>query len=490
MTRSFLLLWTGVWMATGWPPGWPGAGCRAAEAGVPGPGVAAAVPPDDAAHRNPAPPGRGDRGQVRAIDREWWSFQPLRRAVPPRGPGDRPTHPIDAFLQARLRAAGLEPNPPADRRRQLRRASFGLLGLPPAPGEMAAWLADETPGAWERQVDRLLDRPEFGERWARHWLDVARFAESSGFEHDYDRPHAYHYRDFVIRAFNADLPYDRFVRWQLAGDEYEPDNPLALMATGFLGAGVFPTQITANEVERTRYDALDDMLSVTGSALLGLTIGCARCHDHKYDPIPAADYYRLLATFTTTVRSELDLELDPARRLREEARFAAGHRPLVEALAAHEREVLPGRFDAWLAAGAPDGTAGTWERPAFESVTSRAGARLEPQADGSYLATGTNGDSDVYTFTAILRPGGYRALRVEALAHPSLVRGGPGRADNGNIGLSRVRVEIAPAEGGAAREVRLARARATFEQNATSLSVSSALDTDPRTGWAVDPKFG
>ncbi|MGH7130121.1 MAG: DUF1549 and DUF1553 domain-containing protein, partial [Planctomycetaceae bacterium] len=140
---------------------------------------------------------------------------------------------------------------------------------------------------------------------------MARFAESHGYEQDYDRPHAYHYRDFLIRAFNADMPYDRFVRWQLAGDELAPGDPLAMTATGFLGAGVFPTQLTEQEFESARYDELDDMTATTGVAFLGLSIGCARCHDHKFDPIPTRDYYRLAATFTTTIRSEIDLVLEP-----------------------------------------------------------------------------------------------------------------------------------------------------------------------------------
>ena len=135
---------------------------------------------------------------------------------------------------------------------------------------------------------------------------MSRFAESHGFEHDYDRPTAYHFRDFVIRAFNDDLPYDTFIRWQLAGDELAPHDSLALMATGFLAAGVHSTQITKNEVEKQRYDELDDMLATTGNAMLGLSVGCARCHDHKFDPIPQADYYRLLSAFTTTVRTEVD----------------------------------------------------------------------------------------------------------------------------------------------------------------------------------------
>jgi hypothetical protein len=142
-------------------------------------------------------------------------------------------------------------------------------------------------------------------------MDVARFAESHGYEQDYDRPHAYHYRDFLIKAINADMPYDQFVRWQIAGDELAPDDPLAMAATGFLGAGAFPTQLTEAEFESARYNELDDMAATTGTAVLGLTVGCARCHDHKYDPIPTDDYYRLAATFTTTIRSEIDLPIGP-----------------------------------------------------------------------------------------------------------------------------------------------------------------------------------
>ena len=247
-----------------------------------------------------------DRAVVSDADRKWWSFQPLANIAPPAGT----THPVDAFLLKAAQTKQLALNPPAEPRKLIRRAFLDLTGLPPSPEEVDAFLADTAPDAWAKLVARLLDSPTYGERWARHWLDVARFAESSGFEHDYDRPHAFHYRDFIIRALNSDMPFVQFAQWQLAGDEFAPGDPLALMATGFLGAGVFPTQITANEVERTRYDAMDDMLATTSSAFLGLTVGCARCHDHKFDPIPTADYYRLLSTFTTTVRSNVDLDLD------------------------------------------------------------------------------------------------------------------------------------------------------------------------------------
>jgi len=241
-----------------------------------------------------------------------WAYQPLHRGGPSAHP--QATNPIDRYLLPALEAKRIQPNPPASPRHLIRRAYFDLLGLPPTPEQVDAFLKDHAAdprAAWSKLIDTLLASPHYGERWARHWLDLARFAESHGFEHDYDRPYAYHYRDFVIQAFNSDLPYDTFVKWQLAGDEIAPDDVEALKATGFLAAGVHSTQITKNEVEKHRYDEMDDMLATTGTAMLGLTIGCARCHDHKFDAIPARDYYNLLATFTTTVRADVPLDVDP-----------------------------------------------------------------------------------------------------------------------------------------------------------------------------------
>ncbi|MEM8953623.1 MAG: PSD1 and planctomycete cytochrome C domain-containing protein [Verrucomicrobiota bacterium] len=245
-------------------------------------------------------------------DRNFWSFKPLLVTNPPQTTNQTwSKSPIDRFIAASLEHHGLAPNRETDPQTLLRRLHFDLSGLPPTPNELKSFirLFHKNPSkALESKVEQLLENPQFGEKWARHWLDVARFAESHGFEQDYDRPYAYHYRDFVIQALNKDMPFDQFVRWQLAGDELAPNDPLALMATGFLGAGVFPTQLTEKEFESARYDELDDMLATTGTAFLGLTIGCARCHDHKYDPIPVADYYRLLSTFTTTIRSEIHIK--------------------------------------------------------------------------------------------------------------------------------------------------------------------------------------
>jgi cytochrome c553 len=261
-----------------------------------------------------AEPGKPD-GAAQAVtddDRNFWAFRPLQETQVPntKDSANWCRNPIDRFILDQLHAQGLKPNPEADRRTLIRRLSLDLLGLPPSPERVEAFVNDPSPDAYETLVDEMLDSSHYGERWARHWMDVARFAESTGFEHDYDRKNAYHYRDFLIRALNDDLPYNEFVAWQLAGDEIAPDNPNALAATGFLGAGVFPTQITETEFESARYDELDDMVSATSQAFLGLSVGCARCHDHKFDPVPAADYYRMAAAFTGTIRSEIERTID------------------------------------------------------------------------------------------------------------------------------------------------------------------------------------
>jgi len=246
------------------------------------------------------------RTRVSDDERGHWSFRPLRPGrVPAIGKSEWCRNPVDRFILARLDENGLVPSARASRRVLIRRAHFSLLGVPPSPEAVDRFENDLSPSAWSDLVDRMLASPHYGQRWARHWMDVARFAESGGFEHDDDRPTAFHYRDFLVAAFNGDMPFDRFAAWQLAGDELAPKDPLALMATGFLGAGVFPSQLTEAEFESSRYDELDDMVTTTGVAFLGLSIGCARCHDHKYDPIPSQDYYRLVSAFTTTIRGEV-----------------------------------------------------------------------------------------------------------------------------------------------------------------------------------------
>src|SRR5262245_13858562 len=353
---------------------------------------------------NPRDPDAWTNTAVDPKAREFWSLKPLSNPQPPAVKNEGwVRNPIDRFVLAKLEERGLTPSGPAEPRVLFRRAHFDLIGLPIPPSLLPSVSPSEQVGEKEYAalLDQLLDSPHYGERWGRHWLDTARFAESHGFEQDYDRPYAYHFRDFVLEALNRDMPYDQVVRWQLAGDELAPENPLALKATGFLGAGVFPTQITANEVERTRYDALDDMAATTGSAMLAFSVGCARCHDHKFDPIPQADYYRLLATFTTTVRSNVDVNLDPEPYKRAKAAYDLEHQPLVDAMAKFEREQLPGRLAEWEKSVAADEV----RRPAWvildvENAKSFAGAMLSRLDDGSVLVSGTNPDQDTFTFSA------------------------------------------------------------------------------------------
>jgi hypothetical protein len=210
-------------------------------------------------------------------------------------------NPIDAFVLARLEREGLTPSPEAGRAALIRRLSFDLLGLPPAPQEVEAFIADREPGAYEKVVDRLLASPRHGERWARHWLDCARYTESQGFEYDRLRPNAWHYRDYVIRAFNEDRPYDRFVAEQLAGDVLDPVTPDGIVATSFLVCGPWDEAGSgqANLTQRllTREEELEDLVATVAQTFFGITANCARCHDHKYDPIPQVDYYRIKAVF-------------------------------------------------------------------------------------------------------------------------------------------------------------------------------------------------
>ena len=233
---------------------------------------------------------------ISASDRAHWAFQPVRRPDEPRVKNAAWSRtPIDRFILAGIEANGLTPSAPATKEVLLRRVTLDLVGLPPTPAEIDAFVADAAPNAFEQVVDRLLASPQYGERWGRHWLDLARFAESDGFEHDATRPHSWRYRDYVIRSFNQDKPYDRFIREQVAGDELYPTEPDALIATAFNLLG--PDMVdSADQVQRRR-NTLNDITDTTSLAFLGLTMGCARCHDHKFEPIAQRDYYSLQAFF-------------------------------------------------------------------------------------------------------------------------------------------------------------------------------------------------
>jgi mono/diheme cytochrome c family protein len=245
-----------------------------------------------------------------------WAYRPVRRPAVPEIPNPKSQipNPVDAFLSAKLQAAGLAPAGEADKRTLIRRVTFDLTGLPPAPEKVDAFLADGRPDAYERLVERLLASPHYGEQQARLWLDVARYADSAGFSNDFERPHAWRYRDYVVRSFNADKPYDRFVLEQLAGDELAPADPEMLIAVSFLRMG--PWEHTGMSVAViTRQQYLDDVTNAVGETFLAAPMSCCRCHDHKFDPLPTRDYYRLQAVFAPVQFADRDVPFLPTENL-------------------------------------------------------------------------------------------------------------------------------------------------------------------------------
>ena len=240
-------------------------------------------------------PKKAEGFAVSEADKSHWAFKPITHPTPPLV-GDY-KNPIDQFIVAKLRDSNLALSPTATREQLIRRVTFDLIGLPPTPEEAQNFVNDPSPNAYENLIDRLLASPHYGERWGRHWLDLARFAESDGYEHDAVRPHAWRYRDYVIRSFNADKPYDQFIREQLAGDELRPADPEALTATAFNLLG--PDMVDSSDQIQRRHNTLNDMTDTASLTFLGLTMGCARCHDHKFEPISQRDYYSFQAFFTS-----------------------------------------------------------------------------------------------------------------------------------------------------------------------------------------------
>jgi len=322
-----------------------------------------------------------------------WSLQKLAPVQPPASEGGRWVRtPIDAFVLQQLEAKQLSPSPRADNVTLLRRAYLDLLGLPPTPEEVNAFVADKSPEAFSTVVDRLLASPHYGERWGRHWLDLARFAESEGFKADETRPNVWRYRDYVIRAFNTDKPYDRFVREQIAGDELWPNDLDALIATGFNRH--YPDESNARNLLQRRQEILNDVTDTVGSVFLGLTYGCARCHNHKYDPILHKDYYRLQAFFAN-MRAADDILLDPPDKVNEHrTRLAAWEektaaiRARMEALEAPKRKELiddliekyPPEIQSAIASGPEERTPIQWQ------MYYKAKAYLDPNSH-AYIAS-------------------------------------------------------------------------------------------------------
>ncbi len=316
-----------------------------------------------------AAPASADDGRlpdrpITAEDRDHWAFRPVKKVAPTVVLlAGWTRNPIDAFILAELESNGLKPAPEAGRATLLRRLSFDLTGLPPSPNDIDTFLRDRSPDAYENVVDRLLASPQYGIRQAQHWLDLARYADTDGFEFDQARPDAWRYRDWIVNALNADMSYDRFVRLQLAGDELAPDDPSAFIATGFNRC--YPDMVDLNDQKLRRQNALNDITETTGLVFLGLTIGCARCHDHKFDPIRQADFYRLQAFFAgSRFRDDYPLAGLAQRRAHEAALSAWRARVArVQSAILRIEQPVRDRIGPGLPMGALDDAVAAFNRP-------------------------------------------------------------------------------------------------------------------------------
>jgi hypothetical protein len=387
------------------------------------------------------------------VEKHWAFEAPVAPAVP----ASATTNPIDAFVRSTLVESGLKPSPEADRAALFRRVSFDLIGLPPSPEELAAYLADKTPNAYEAAVDRLLASPQYGERWARKWLDLARYADTNGYEKDRQRT-VWPYRDWVIKALNADMPFDQFSIEQIAGDLLPGATTEQRIATGFHRNTMLNEEGGIDPLE-FRFHAMTDRVATTGAAWLGLTLQCCQCHTHKYDPIPHREYYSVMAFLNNADEPELELPSPDQDRAAAERRSRADE--LINALASK-----------WPV---PD--------PAIDWTTPTPAVTTEPAEtprildDQSVLFTAPGPDTSIVTMAFSALKGPFTHLRIEALTEPSLPGQGPGRTPHANFVLSELEVRVAD------QPVRLTQPVASKEQ--PGYSVAAAIDGKNDTGWGV-----
>lgn len=412
-----------------------------------------------------------------------WAFQRIvAPEVPVAPPGPWGHNPIDAFVGARLSEAGVAPSPEADKATLVRRLYLDLVGLPPEPDVLEAFLADESPHAYEALADRLLASPHYGERWGRHWLDLARYADSDGYEKDNPRPYAYRYRDWVIHAINEDMPYDQFAIQQLAGDLLPGATLAQKIATGF-NRNTLTNREGGIDPEEDRVKQAVDRTNTAGAVFMGLTVGCAQCHSHKYDPISQREYYGMYSFFDAAVEKDI-----PAPLPGEEDAFQAA-----EAKHAAEAQAKQAELDAYkakLAEGLP-----AWEATLTVpeegwavldplSYSSIGGAGFQELDDQSLLLVGENPVTDTYTVVARTGKQQVKAIRLETLTHKDLTYSGPGRAHNGNFVLAEFSIFAAPADDPQHLEpVKIASATASFAEKGHP--IEDAFDGDPGTGWAI-----
>ncbi|HJT34277.1 MAG TPA: DUF1549 domain-containing protein, partial [Pirellulales bacterium] len=415
------------------------------------------------------------------FDAHWSYLQPQRSALPTiKNPGWA-RNPIDYFIAARHEEHGLTPAAEADRRTLIRRLSFDLTGLPPTPAEIDAFLADDRSDAYEELVDRLLSSPQFGERMAAYWLDVVRYADSGGYHSDNDRQ-VWLYRDYVIAAFNDNMPFDRFTIEQLAGDLLPDATREQRIASGYNRllqtteeGGAQPKEYTA------KYSA--DRVRNSATAWLGATLGCAECHDHKFDPYTTKDFYSLAAFFAdVSERAVGRQEQTPLPTAAQAAEIKRLDGEIAQARADYEKPLseLAAAQAAWEQELRDRKLA--WTTLAVQASGSPGGATFKTLDDGSILASGTNPEKDIYTLSAPLTLSGVTALRIEVLPDDSLPAHGPGRAGNGNFVLHEVEVLVNDAP------VRWSAVTASHSQE--GWPAAGAADEKPDTGWAILPQVG
>jgi hypothetical protein len=448
---------------------------------------------------SPRPARPGEKPAAQQVT-DWWSLRPLKLPPTPASaspPPGWPQNPIDQFILAKLREKGLEPAPRAEKRTWLRRVTFDLIGLPPTVAETDAFLADDSAGAFARVVDRLLASPHYGERWARHWMDAVHYAETHGHDQDRPRPNAWPYRDYLIRSFNDDKPYARFVAEQVAGDILYPDNPQGIVATGFIATGPWDESSLQSIMEDTvdkkiaRYLDRDDMVTTTMATFVSTTAHCARCHDHKFDPIPQADYYALQAVFAGVDRAERPYEPDQqtaARRrelLRERARLEALRNSADPSLLATPLQAEVAAWERTVAASAL-----IWTALDPATFASAGGATLTKLPDLSLLCGGKRPEVDTYTIVAHTTLKNLTGVRLEVLTDDSLPLHGPGRMANGNLHLTEFRLSAAPRGQPSVGPKPVVLQNPTADFNQDGWTIAHALDGNPKSAWGIYPAVG
>ena len=413
-----------------------------------------------------------------------WSFvAPTQKPLPDVNHANWPTHPLDYFILKQMEAQNFAPAPPADPARLLRRVSLDLTGLPPTPTAAARFLADPSPKNYEREVDRLLATPAFGEHWARMWLDLARYADTKGYEKDRHRD-IWRYRDWVIDSLNQDMPYDQFTTAQLAGDLFPERTDNQILATAF-HRNTMTNDEGGTDDEEFRVAAVKDRVDTTLQVWMGLTMGCAKCHSHKYDPISIADYYSFLAFFNQTQDRDTESPFHPTPT-RAQAKEIASQQNIV-ALANKELSARPTDFDAQLSQWKKQFTkTPLWTNLKLMKSTSETDVVLKQQDDEIILATGARPERDTWTLTfdlpALPEGKSYRSLRIEYF--PQSVAGGDW--PDKNVAIREMTVELIH-DSASPQKLTLTNPRATFSQR--NWEVAKLINGNPSAGWALSPKF-